>query len=485
MTIQNDSYSVGSFGDFRRMAVGANLFKAIVEKGTLIVRRLACDRAEQVRFERFLWNQAVTIDEIESQAFCRTSELARDVEHILCIQDTTEIDLSSRENDFEKGGVGYLKSRDASGLYLHPSLAIDEKDNFVIGLASLSMFDYGTERKKFVNQIEAKKPIEEKKSFRWIESAEQSKATLKHAKMVTMVGDRENDFYEYFSCVPTKNFHVLVRCKGERAASLTTEDKRSSQEISSVLEKLDIADTKTVLVPSRSAVGKGPISKRRGARKEREAVLAIKYGKCSLYRGQKKDARYPEKIEMSAIEVREEGRGSKEDNQIHWILLTSHEVPDPATAWKIVSWYQKRWHIEQLFRTAKKGGMQLDEIEVSKADAIKKLCLLGLLASIRILQLTLCREGKITRPAEQSFDADEIKILGAAHKEYEGKTAKQKNPHKKKTIAWAHWILARMGGWKGYIQSEGPAGPTTLKRGLDELHNLVRGWHLYKDLCTT
>ena len=75
----------------------------------------------------------------------------------------------------------------------------------------------------------------------------------------------------------------------------------------------------------------------------------------------------------------------------------------------------------------------------------------------------------------------EIEVLDAAHKQYEGKTEKQKNPFKKKTIAWTYWIIGRLGGWKGYLKSEGPAGPTTLKRGLDELNVLVRGWVLFRE----
>jgi hypothetical protein len=486
MKFSNDSYSIGEFGDFRRKAAGAALFRAIFEKGELIVRRLSRDRAEQVRFERFLWSDAVTVEEIAQNAFNSTAELARDVEHVLCFQDTTEIDLSSRENDLDKNGIGCLKSRDASGFYIHPALSMDAKDDFVIGLSSFLNFDYGRIRQKYVSHIEAKKPIEQKKSFRWIECAEESKVTLSQAKKVTMIGDRENDFYEYFVRVPSENFHILVRSKGERAASLLTEQKSDAKEISQVLKKFRVVGKRTIEVPARAAVLKGPISKRREARTSREAHLEIKYGRCFLYRGETKDSSYPERIEMTVVEAKEiVSDNSDAKEQIHWILLTSHQPKSLDEAWDVVSWYKKRWNIEQLFRTAKKGGMQLNEIEVSKGPAIKKLCFLGLLASVRILQLTLCREGKIVRPANTTFNETEIKLLGAAHKQYEGKTEKQKNPHKKNTMAWSYWIIARMGGWKGYVQSEGPAGPTTLKRGIDELHNLVRGWLLYKDVCTT
>jgi len=61
--------------------------------------------------------------------------------------------------------------------------------------------------------------IEEKKTFRWISAAQESFNTLSAAKMITIVGDRENDFYEFFSRAPNDRFHILVRSRGIRTVS--------------------------------------------------------------------------------------------------------------------------------------------------------------------------------------------------------------------------------------------------------------------------
>jgi len=50
-------------------------------------------------------------------------------------------------------------------------------------------------------------------------------------------------------------------------------------------------------------------------------------------------------------------------------------------------------------------------------------------------------------------------------------------------LAWASWIIARLGGWKGYVKSEGFAGPITIGRGLKMFYGIYDGWKLCKDVC--
>jgi hypothetical protein len=64
-------------------------------------------------------------------------------------------------------------------------------------------------------------------------------------------------------------------------------------------------------------------------------------------------------------------------------------------------------------------------------------------------------------------------------KKLEGKTKKQINPYAKGSMAWAAWIIARLGGWNGY-QSESPPGPITMLRGLQKFELQHKGWLLVK-----
>jgi hypothetical protein len=97
------------------------------------------------------------------------------------------------------------------------------------------------------------------------------------------------------------------------------------------------------------------------------------------------------------------------------------------------------------------------------------------------MQLTMAREGLNDRPATDCFNAAEIELLYSIGPAQEGKTAKQKNPHAPSSLAWGSWIIARLGGWKGYASERKP-GPLTMLHGLQAFANILTGWALARGL---
>jgi len=59
----------------------------------------------------------------------------------------------------------------------------------------------------------------------------------------------------------------------------------------------------------------------------------------------------------------------------------------------------------------------------------------------------------------------------------QGNTEKQKNPFKSDSLAWAAWVIAKLGGWSGF-QSQRPPGIITMKRGLEKFSTLYLGWSI-------
>ena len=68
-----------------------------------------------------------------------------------------------------------------------------------------------------------------------------------------------------------------------------------------------------------------------------------------------------------------------------------------------------------------------------------------------------------------------IRLIKSGGPKLEGKTEKQQSPFIPESMAWTSWIIARLGGWKGY-KSQSPPGHITMKNGLDIFFQKYDGW---------
>ena len=170
-------------------------------------------------------------------------------------------------------------------------------------------------------------------------------------------------------------------------------------------------------------------------------------------------------------------------NPIYWRLLTTHKINNIKEAKQIVLWYSWRWIIEQIFRTMKKKGFNIEDSQIEKSESLLKLFTLSVAAAIKVMCLVNARDGGSTQTSSDLFNESEIIVLALILKKVEGNTKKQKNPYKKRTMGWASWIIARLGGWNGYA-CESPPGPITMYRGLEKFESYFNGWLLtQKDVC--
>jgi hypothetical protein len=304
--------------------------------------------------------------------------------------------------------------------------------------------------------------LEEKESRRWIETAEAAKPVLASAAMVTVVADRESDLYAQWARLPGENFHVLTRVMHDRGLS-------DGGMLSDAAERMPFVATRTVSLLA---------THKRAARK---AVLSLRFGAVAIRKPHGKGMQHlPKTVSLRFVEVIE--RHPPEGVEpVRWRLMTTHQVAAAAAAWQIVDWYRLRWIIEQLFRLMKSHGLRTEESQLADADALIKLAAIATKAAAVILQLVQARDGKGYEPAGNAFRQPEIVVLDSLNAKIEGKTALQKNPHAKHSLAWASWIIARLGGWNGYPSSK-PPGPITIRYGWEYFQAIATGWSL-RDVC--
>ena len=148
----------------------------------------------------------------------------------------------------------------------------------------------------------------------------------------------------------------------------------------------------------------------------------------------------PANVSLTLVEAREIDP-PHDAPAAHWRLLTTHTVADAADARRIVGFYRQRWTIEQLFRTLKTHGFDVEALRLAEGGPFEKLVAASLIAAVSVLQLVRERDGTAKRPLEDAFDPEDQPALEAVSADLEGKTARQKNPHPKGSLAFAAWVL--------------------------------------------
>jgi Transposase DDE domain len=435
---------------------GAALLKGMVHAGSTCLRRVADGkRRSEVQFNRFLANPKVTVERLVG-GWSEATGAAVVGRHVLAIQDTSEINF--RTTRTRTRGLGEIGKGVGRGALLHAMVAVDAESEACLGLVAGEVWT----RCGRVDVPHRKRPLDQKESRRWIETATAGKRVLGGAATVTMVADREADLYPLWALVPEPGIHVLGRIHHDRSlvggGTLTT-----------IARQWPLAGTRRMTL------------RERPGRPEREARLELRFGVVTIARPREASApALPAQVTLSLIELTEPDppQGSE---PITWRLLTTHTVANTDAAWQIVDWYRARWIIEQLFRLLKKQGLRLEDSQVETAERLLKLVAIAAHAAAVTLQLLQARDGRSGEPASVALTADELGTLDALHKQYSGRTPRQQNPHPRRSLAWAAWLISRLGGWDGYPSSR-PPGPITLKIGIDKLRLLAQGWGL-RNVC--
>jgi hypothetical protein len=432
---------------------------------TTSMRQLADSRAEKAAFTRFFRNPNVTVQEILNTAALATAEAAAG-RHVLIIEDTTEINYQAKSR--RKRGLGKVGNGTDIGLFVHPALALDAADGSILGLAGATIWRRQTAKQANYQAL----PIEAKESNRWLSTAKMaSQALAATARICTVIADREADIYELLARVPDKRTHVLVRAHHDRALIIKTEDGSSKTKgrLFATLAGFSEAGRLSFAMPARPG------------RPARMVNLAVRFAEVTLRQPKLgADKRDPREISINVVEAREIDPPSPKEAVV-WRLLTTHEVASLADAARMIELYRRRWTIEQVFRTVKSQGLDIEESLLADGEALERLAAAALVAAVQAMQLVHARgEAGHNLPAARLFGQTEITVLQALIIKLEGKTEKQKNPHPKLSLAWAAWPIARLGGWNGYA-SERPPGPITFVRGLERFHAIVDGFSLASD----
>lgn len=419
----------------------------MVERKSVCLRRLAQGRRREiVRFGRFLANPRVTVAGL-IEGWGEQTAVACGGRHVLAVQDSSDINF--RTTAERRRGLGEIGKGVGRGAVLHAMLALDAETGSCLGLVCGRIWTRAGRR--VVDH--SKRLLADKESERWLSTAEAAKTVLSAAASVTVVADRESDIYAEWARLPEPGFDLLTRAMHDRS---TEGGGRLS---TAALETAGKAVIDLAARPGRPAC---------------QAKLVARFGRVTLKRPRNtREKGLPKTVEVSLVEVSEMNPPSGTE-PILWRLLTTHQITDAAMAWRVIDWYRRRWVIEQLFRTLKQQGLRLEDSQLETADGLLKLTAIAARAACTTLQLVQARDGRSGQASDIAFTPAQIETLEALLPRLEGATEAQKNPHPPPSLAWAAWIIAKLGGWDGYKSSK-PPGPITFKHGLEYFYAIAYG----------
>jgi hypothetical protein len=435
------------------------LHAALATRPGSCIRRLGGTRAREMQFTRFLRNQAVTAAAMSQHAGEQTARRVAGRE-VVAIQDTSELVLGGRRT--RAAGYGPVgKGGALGGLLLHPVLAVEVGSEALLGLVSMQVWNRTASGQRVTRRD---RTTAGKESQRWIDGMRQASEVLGRAASITVLCDREGDMYELFA-QRAANVQLIVRaCQNRRIEPAAPTAERLLFSLIDTQPEQGRVTLQVAAAPGRPA---------------RTAELAVRFTPAVLRRPlHGADPALPESLAVNVVEVRAIGQPADGSKPIRWRLLTTHPVTQLVQAQRVVDLYRLRWTIEEFFSTLKKAGFDIEGADIGEPSAMINFVAAATIAAVTVKQLVQARDGTTDQRLTDAFEPNDQPLLEALSARLEGKTARQRNPHPRGSLAFVAWVIARLGGWTGYY---GKPGPKVMRIGLAEFHAVKFGATLVRN----
>jgi hypothetical protein len=327
---------------------------------------------------------------------------------VLCIQDGTDMNYNQLEQCI---GLGVLSKNQTGaqtrGLHLHSTFAVST-EGLPLGVLE-AQFSAPQPKSDTDTRPAASIPIEEKKTFAWIEGLRdcvELDKQLPNTRQVCVM-DREADFFELFDEQrKTDKVDLLVRSKHDR-----TIDEEGGHLFESVRASPSCGEI-VIQVPRQSTRTKKSKQQAKPGHVQRSATVALRYLDIELRPGVYQKDKAP--IKLTVVHVQETSQ-PKDDDPVEWFLLTTCEVSTSEQAQQILRWYCLRWRIEDWHRVLK-SGCNIEKLQHKTAERLKRTIAINLVIGWRIMLMTLLGRQCPQLASEVLFSDIEIEVLKALAK---------------------------------------------------------------------
>lgn len=348
---------------------------------------------------------AVTLANILAPHRQRTLRRMMGQATVLCIQDGSDLNYSTLDRCEGLGVIGGNQTGTQSrGLHLHSTLALTA-GGLPLGVLRADCtapLAKSADDKRPRHTI----PIEEKKSFVWIEHHRDLVALSSRMPNTRLIDvcDREADFFELFDEQrQTPRVELLVRAQHDRNLD------EAPFKLFAAVREAAIASWVRLAVPRQSARPKRGKSPAHPARPTRLVDLAVRFKPLRMRPAPHHAGKAP--IDLWVVHAREE-QAPEGVEPIEWFLLTTLKPTTAEEAEQCLRWYCLRWRIEDWHRVLK-SGCGIEDAAHHSAARLRRAIAISLVIAWRIMLMALLGREVPGLPAAMLFSDIELRTLRA------------------------------------------------------------------------
>ena len=371
-----------------------------------------------------------------------TEARLREHPRVLCIQDTTELDYTTKKGI---AGLGPLNYESRWGLYLHPTLAVTP-DRVPLGL--LDLYSWAREPGSLGEDKDPNRPLEDKESVRWVDGFARVNALAERLSetRLTYIADREGDIYDLFveAPCPDQGADWLVRVQHSDRLLSDGRKLRAALEAAPVLTEIRFDR---------------PAAK---GRKARTIHQQLKVVRVTLKAPARPDRTLVD-VTVTALLATEPNPPAGED-PLDWLLLTNLPVETPEQASEKLLWYLCRWQVEIYFKVLK-SGCRIEELQLETRERLEPALAFYMIIAWRVLYLTMLGRECPEMPCDTVFADEEWKAVYLV-------TQRKPPPEQPPSLDTMVRMVASLGGFLNR-KSDGCPGPKTLWVGLQRVPDFV------------
>jgi hypothetical protein len=396
-------------------------------------------RADTKAAYRALGSDGISAEAIRLAHARATVERMRELKRVLVLQDTMALSFNTCPGT---EGLGPVGKAGTLGLLVHSGLAV-MPEGLPLGIVYQDV--WARKEAEGKAKTRRKRLVEEKESFRWLETVDAVESLLPKDVEVWVAGDREADIFELFATPRREGLHLVVRAAHDRkVGSAEAESLHQAVEGAPVLGEMEVT------VP------------RSRKRKERMAKLRVQACTLDLVPPRHHLGRDLSPVTVSVVRVRETATTPEGEEPVEWMIITTVPISALADAVEVVEAYAQRWKIER-YHYVLKSGCRIEKLQLESAERIERALAIYNVVAWRLLYMTYVARIEPNLPCTAVLEEDEWKALFVV-----GSRRAEPVPEKAPTVREAVRRVAMLGGFLGR-RGDGEPGIQSIWTGFRRL----------------